>query len=88
MHMPQSNLQSEFYNLFQNDPTIFKWISENTVNGIWYGSTEDVENLWISESFWKTLGYKNDEKSSFQELEEILGDKEAMNSFNLLRQST
>ncbi|WP_051227859.1 PAS domain S-box protein [Gillisia sp. JM1] len=88
MHIPQPNYKLEFYDLLKNDPTIFQWISENVVNGIWYGSTDDPKNLWISDSFWKSLGYKHAEKSSFQELEEITADTEAINTFHLLKEST
>ncbi len=87
--MPESssNFQLEFYDLLKNDPTIFQWISEHIVNGIWFGELDQPENLWISDSFWKTLGYMQDEKSSFHQFEEILADSEAVNAFNLLKES-
>ncbi|MCF4102744.1 PAS domain S-box protein [Gillisia sp. M10.2A] len=57
--MPQLNsyLQSEFYELLKNDPSVFKWLSGNVVDGIWYCDLENKENVWISENFWDTLGY-------------------------------
>ncbi|CAM4248478.1 PAS domain S-box protein [Gillisia hiemivivida] len=88
MQIPHPNFQLEFYDLLKNDPTIFQWISENVVNGIWYGSIDDPKNLWISDSFWKSLGYKHAEKSSFQELEEVTADTEAINTFHLLKENT
>ena len=87
MSSPKADLQLEFYELLKNDPLIFQWISENIVNGIWYGTPENPENLWISDSFWKTLGYQDSEKSTFKHFEEILADSEGMNAFNLLKES-
>ena len=87
--MPESSskFQLEFYDLLKNDPIIFQWISEHIVNGIWYGELDQPENLWISDSFWKNLGYKKDEKQSFHQFEEVLADSEAINAFNLLKES-
>ncbi|WP_198012040.1 PAS domain S-box protein [Gillisia sp. CAL575] len=86
--MPQSKFELQFYNLLKNDPKILQWISENVVNGIWYGDINYPENLWISDSFWKSLGYAQEEKSSFRHLEGILEETEAINAFNLLKEST
>ncbi len=87
MPVPQSKFQLEFYDLLKNDPLIFEWISENKVNGIWYGPINEPENSWISDSFWKSLGYTNQEKNSFNQLGDVLEDSDGLNEFNLLKES-
>src|SRR5680860_1238650 len=64
MFHPDNSLQTEFYDLLKNDVSIFKWLSENIIDGIWYCDLEQPGNLWISGSFWKTLGYATEEEES------------------------
>lgn len=87
MSSPKRELQLEFYDLLKNDPSIFQWISENIVNGIWYGDPEAPKNLWISDSFWKSLGYKHSEKSTFHHFEETFADSEGGKAFKLLKEN-
>ncbi|MCJ7757486.1 MAG: hypothetical protein MUP24_05015, partial [Gillisia sp.] len=61
MFHPDNHLQTEFYDLLKNDESIFKWLSENIIDGIWYCDLEQPENLWISGSFWKNLDYTVEE---------------------------
>ena len=79
---PQTNFQLEFYDLLKNDPTIFKWISEHIVNGIWYVPLDASENLWISDSFWKTLGYLQEEKTTLHQFKEVLSHPEVINALS------
>ena len=62
MFHPDNYLQTEFYDLLKNDVSISKWLSENIIDGIWYCDLEQPENLWISGSFWKSLGYTTEEE--------------------------
>ena len=64
MFHPDNYLQTEFYDLLKNDVSIFKWLSENIIDGIWVCDLEHPGNLWISGSFWKTLGYAVEEEES------------------------
>lgn len=64
MFHPYNYLQTEFYDLLKNDVSISKWLSENSIDGIWYCDLEQPGNLWISGSFWKTLGYAVEEEES------------------------
>ena len=64
MFQPDNYLQTEFYDLLKNDVSIFKWLSENLIDGIWYCDLEQPGNIWISGSFWKTLGYAVEEEES------------------------
>ncbi|RKS50521.1 PAS domain S-box-containing protein [Gillisia mitskevichiae] len=87
MHKPLPNFQLEFYDLLKSDPSIFQWISENTVNGIWFGKVDDPESLWISDSFWKSLGYVDGEKSNFSQLSDVIEYSDGLKEFELLKES-
>ena len=50
-------LQAELYKLIQEDSTIFQFIEEASLDGIWYWDLENPENEWMSPKFWTTLGY-------------------------------
>lgn len=62
-------LKTELYEIIQKDSTIFDFLQENSLDGIWYW---DPENEWLSPKFWKVLGYSFEEKkhltSEWQEL--------------------
>lgn len=57
-------LQTEFYDLLKHDLSIFKLLSENSIDGIWFCDLEQPGNLWISGSFWKALGFSVEEEES------------------------
>jgi len=70
MFHADNHLQTEFYDLLKNDVSIFKWLSEHIIDGIWFCDLEQPGNLWISGSFWKTLGYEvKEEESAFKSSE-------------------
>ncbi len=54
-------LQKELYELVKKDETVFNFIQESLLDGIWYWDLENPENEWMSPSFWETLGYAPDE---------------------------
>lgn len=55
-------LKSELYNLVSNDKSIFEFIYQSSLDGIWYWDTVDGNNEWMSPSFWELLGYDPKEK--------------------------
>ena len=65
-------LKTELYEIIQKDSTIFDFLQENSLDGIWYWDLENPENEWLSPKFWKVLGYSFEEKkhltSEWQEL--------------------
>jgi len=70
MFYPDNYLQTEFYDLLKNDVSISKWLSENSIDGIWYCDLEQPGNIWISGSFWKNLDYTvKEEESAFKSSE-------------------
>ncbi|USD34439.1 MULTISPECIES: sensor domain-containing diguanylate cyclase [Vibrio] len=56
--MEETNyLKSELYNLVSKDDSIFEFIYQYALDGIWYWDTVDGNNEWMSPGFWELLGY-------------------------------
>lgn len=55
-------LKQEIYDLFRFDPVFFEIFQQEVLDGIWYWDLEDIENEWMNERFWHTLGYDPSEK--------------------------
>ncbi|MFO7745669.1 MAG: PAS domain-containing protein [Psychroflexus sp.] len=54
-------LKKELYELIKTDESIFDFIQEAQLDGIWYWDLENPDEEWISPKFWKILGYNPDE---------------------------
>ena len=50
-------LEEELYSLIKTDQSIFEFIQESSLDGLWYWDLNSPEHEWMSPSFWKTLGY-------------------------------
>ena len=50
-------LKKELYDLVKADNTIFDFIQESSLDGIWYWNLEKPEEEWMSPKFWSVLGY-------------------------------
>ena len=50
-------LEKELYDLVKTDNTIFDFIQESSLDGIWYWDLEKPEEEWMSPKFWSVLGY-------------------------------
>jgi PAS domain S-box-containing protein len=50
-------LKKELDQLIQNDASIFHFIQQSSLDGIWYWDLEQPQHEWMSEKFWTTLGY-------------------------------
>lgn len=50
-------LEQELNDLIQNDNTLFRFIAENSTDGIWFWDLEKPSEEWMNSDFWKTLGY-------------------------------
>lgn len=53
----QNYLKKELYQLIKDETSIFEFIQEGSLDGIWYRDLENTDNEWMSPGFWKTLGY-------------------------------
>ena len=50
-------LKKELYELIRTDESIFDFIQEGSLDGLWYWDLENPENEWMNEKFWTVLGY-------------------------------
>jgi PAS domain S-box-containing protein len=53
----ENYLKNELYQLVKTDESIFDFIQESSLDGIWYWDLETPENEWMSPRFWTVLGY-------------------------------
>jgi PAS domain S-box-containing protein len=65
-------LKKEIYELLKTDESIFDFIQESALDGLWYWDLEKPENEWMNAKFWMVLGYNPDEmphkSSAWQEI--------------------
>jgi PAS domain S-box-containing protein len=54
-------LKTELYELIRTDESIFDFIQESALDGLWYWDLENPENEWLNAKFWTVLGYDPDE---------------------------
>ena len=54
-------LKKELYELIQTDESIFDFIQESALDGLWYWDLENPENEWMNAKFWTVLGYNPNE---------------------------
>lgn len=54
-------LKNELYELIKQDESIFDFIQEGSLDGLWYWDLENPENEWMNPRFWEVLGYKPEE---------------------------
>ncbi|TGN06994.1 PAS domain S-box protein [Leptospira ilyithenensis] len=61
-------LKEEFFNYMKADLSLFNFILENSIDGIWFTDLERPGQNWLSDSFWSGLGYdpKSVEKNNLQ----------------------
>ncbi|MFM1931231.1 MAG: hypothetical protein RL226_534, partial [Bacteroidota bacterium] len=50
-------LQEELYALIRQEESIFDFVQESTLDGMWYWDLENPEFEWMNNRFWTTLGY-------------------------------
>ena len=50
-------LKSELYRRLQTDPSLFDFLQDGSLDGIWYWDLERPENEWLSPRFWEVLGF-------------------------------
>ena len=54
-------LKKELYELMRTDESIFDFIQNSSLDGLWYWDLENPENEWMNARFWTILGYNPDE---------------------------
>lgn len=53
----ENYLKKELYQLIKSDDSIFQFIQESSLDGLWYWDLEKPENEWMNEQFWEAFGY-------------------------------
>ncbi|MFA8434469.1 MAG: ATP-binding protein [Marinifilaceae bacterium] len=54
-------LKEELYELIKKDDSIFSFLQNSSLDGLWYWDLEQPENEWMNKRFWTTLGYNPEE---------------------------
>lgn len=52
-----SYLKDELYQLIRKDSEVFEFLQNSALDGLWYWDLENMEEEWMNEKFWITLGY-------------------------------
>lgn len=55
--MEENYLKKELYDLVKKEDSVFDFIQESSLDGMWYWDLDNPENEWMNERFWTTLGY-------------------------------
>jgi len=50
-------LKRELYELVQKESSIFEFLQQGSLDGVWYWDIENPEAEWMSPRFWELLGY-------------------------------
>ncbi len=82
-----SYLKNELYEIIQKDSSIFEFLQNSALDGIWYWDLESPKNEWMSPRFWQILGYDPADKkhlaSEWQNLIHPDDLKKAIKNFEL-----
>ena len=50
-------LEEEFFQRLREDGSLFRFLQEGALDGLWYWDLERPSEEWMDEKFWLTLGY-------------------------------
>jgi PAS domain S-box-containing protein len=56
-YMKDHYLKKELYDLIKSDDSIFDFIQQSSLDGLWYWDLEKPKNEWMNAKFWTVLGY-------------------------------
>jgi diguanylate cyclase (GGDEF)-like protein/PAS domain S-box-containing protein len=59
----ENYLKKELYELVKSDSSLFDFIQEGSLDGMWYWNLENTEDEWLSPKFWEVFGYDPKEKT-------------------------
>ncbi|MBS3991765.1 MAG: PAS domain-containing protein [Erysipelothrix sp.] len=62
-HHNENYLKKELYELIKTDSTLFDFIQDGSLDGMWYWNLENIEDEWMSPKFWEVFGYDPKEKT-------------------------
>ena len=55
-------LKKELYSLIKKDSSLFDFLQDGSLDGLWYWDLENPENEWMNPRLWILLGYDPHEK--------------------------
>lgn len=68
----ENYLKKELYQLIKEDSSLFDFLQEAALDGLWFWDLTQPENEWMNSKFWTTLGYDPDKMphkaSSWQDI--------------------
>jgi len=64
--MNNQKLKEELYTLIKSDISIFDFLSDAVLDGLWFWDLKDREQGWTSPRFWRLLGFTEEEAIAFQ----------------------
>ncbi len=62
MAQDEHYLKKELYERIGKERNVFDFLQEAALDGIWYWDLENPEHEWMSDKFWRVLGYDSKEK--------------------------
>ena len=78
-------LEAELYDLVQRDPTIFAFLREGSLDGMWYWDIEKPDHEWMDNRFWELFGHdpqtKRHDPAEWQDLIHPEDLKHALENF-------
>lgn len=79
-------LKKELQDLIQKDPTIFEFIENGSLDGVWFSDIENPENEWVDDRFWENLGYSaRDKKHLASERQDLINKDDLPNLLDNFR---
>ena len=58
-------LKDELFELMRADNSLFQFIQQGSLDGIWFWDLEQPEHEWMSPELWRLFGYDPAEKKHF-----------------------
>lgn len=57
----ENYLKKELYELIKNDNSLFDFLQESVLDGLWFSDLDSPDDVWMSPEYWKTFGYDPNE---------------------------
>lgn len=65
--LPMNYLEKEFHLKIKNNLSVFNFIIQDVLDGVFFWDLENPENEWMSPKYWELLGYAPEGKSNTPE---------------------
>ncbi|MEQ8825417.1 MAG: ATP-binding protein [Filomicrobium sp.] len=56
-------LERELDHLFQKDGSLWRFVQDGSLSGVWFWDLEHPDNTWLSPEFWRLLGYDPEQQA-------------------------